>query len=216
MLLRRPAFRAEQVEPAVLPEKVRSFDPDRLRGEVNTTVHDHRARTREALVAYIEPLDPDRAVPLVQRFADRWAVVQHPRDGVVLEEDGRIDAVDLWKPDRVRPRASRIRRGDEKVSASIDERGEEVERSVVILDRRRKNATRDTGAVEVELGGTVEDMADLRPVHEVPAAENRNAGEVGEARRDEIIVVLDANYARVGVEPCQHRVVILAAWQCRI
>ena len=146
-------------------------------------------------------LDPDRAMALVAR---------RPRSGGPLlrtyalpssskKSDGSIP-LDVRQPDRVRPRAGRVRRGDEEIAAAIDAGVEDVERAVMMLDRRREDAARQAEPVEIELLRPVDHIADLRPVDEVAAAEDRDAREVREGRSDEIIIVAGARDARVGVE----------------
>ncbi|GAA3783105.1 hypothetical protein GCM10022403_017050 [Streptomyces coacervatus] len=44
------------------------------------------------------------------------------------------------------------------------------------------------------------DVADLPPVHEVTAVEDRDAGEVLEAGADQVVVLADPAHARVGME----------------
>ena len=48
----------------------------------------------------------------------------------------------------------------------------------MILDGRRKHAARQAEPVKVEHAGPVDDIADLLPVDEVLAVEDRDAGEV--------------------------------------
>jgi hypothetical protein len=58
-------------------------------------------------------------------------------------------------------------------------------------------------------------IADLRPVDEVAAVEDRHPWKPGEGRIDEIIIAADANDARVRVEPLQDRIRILARARLR-
>src|SRR5262249_46517467 len=123
VLVRRATLGAYQVVVAVLLEDVRRLDPDRLLREVHSAVHDDGARSGELLRGDVDLLDPDRAVAVVERRADGRSVVHDVRLAVVVEEEGWVDAVDLAQPHRVRPRSRRILRGDEEVSAAIDQRG---------------------------------------------------------------------------------------------
>ena len=137
----------------------------------------------------------------------RWrvAVVDDPHATVVGDTERGVDAVEL-QPDRIGPRAGGILRGDEEVAAAVDHRAEDVERAVVIVDRGRKEAARDAEVVELELRRPIDDMAELRPVHEIAAMENREAGKIGESGIDEIVVVASAALPRnaadawVGIE----------------
>ena len=68
-------------------------------------------------------------------------------------------------------------------------RRDHVERPGVLADDRRENSARDSGAVELELRRPVEHGAELRPVDEILAVKDRNAGKVRERRRHEVVVV---------------------------
>jgi len=81
------------------------------------------------------------------------------------------------------------------------------------LDGRREDAARHAQTVEVELGGTVDDVADLLPVHQVRALEHGNAREVGEAGVDQVELAVCRDDAGIGVEPRQHRIAVMAGWQ---
>src|SRR4051812_12117817 len=59
MLVRRPAFGANQIVLAVHLQHMRCLDPDRMLREVDAAVHDHRPRTDELLRREIELLNPD-------------------------------------------------------------------------------------------------------------------------------------------------------------
>ena len=67
--------------------------------------------------------------------------------------------------------------------------------------------------------GPVDRIADLRPVHQVAAVEDRDARKPGEGRIDEIIIVADAGDAGVGVEALEDWVANIrlaqAAEDCR-
>src|SRR5690606_14131403 len=99
------------------------------------------------------------------------------------------------QPDRIGPGAGRVFRSDVVIAAVIDSGVQDVERAVVKLDGRGEHAARNSEAVEIELRGPVDDIADLAPVHEVGAFEYRYAGEVGEGGTDEVIPVARARNA---------------------
>ena len=185
---------------------MRRLDPDRLLGEIYAAVHNHGARTDELLRFDVVLLHPDRAVSLIQRFAGRRPVVDHVRSAVIVEEERRVDAVEARKPDRIGPRSGRVFRRHDEVAAGVDERADHVVRPVVIANRRREQAARDAGAIELELRRTIEDVPQLRPVDEILALKDRQSGEVREARRDEVVVLADANHARIGVESGENRI----------
>src|SRR5205823_4976432 len=81
--------------------------------------------------------------------------------------------------------------------------------AVVVANRRRVDAFRNTTSVERELRRPIEHVTNLRPVHEIAAAKDWNSREVREARRDEIVVVARARDARIGVEAGENRIEVL-------
>src|SRR4051812_11044594 len=106
----RAAFGAHQVVPALDVIQVRAFDPDRLLRELHAAVHDHLARAGELAGLRVELLNPDGAVAVVERRAFRRTVVDDIGPAVVIEEERRIDAVDLLEPHRLGPGAAWIAR----------------------------------------------------------------------------------------------------------
>ena len=131
------------------------------------------------------------------------------RAAVVVEEERRVDAVDLGQPDRLRPRARRILRGDDEVAAAVDERVDHVERAGVVADRRREDAARDPQRRRAAAATAGRARGRSASSGRDPAAEDRHAREVREARVDEVVVVADANDARIGIEAREDRVGVL-------
>jgi hypothetical protein len=80
---------------------------------------------------------------------------------------------------------------------------DDVERSIVVADRGRRKAGGGADAVEVELRGVGEHVADRAPVNPIAAVVDRQAGEELERRVDQVKIVTDAADGRVGVEPGQ-------------
>src|SRR5581483_5028250 len=154
----------------------------------------------------IELLDPNRAVAGVKRaVVGRVAVVHEPCVAVGVEEQRRIDAVEA-EPDRIGPRAGGVRGGEEEVSPAVDHRAQQVERAVVKRERGREEPVRDARARVVDLPRPIDGVAELFPVHEIAARENRQAGEVREGGVDEEEIVADAAEARVRVEAGEDRI----------
>src|ERR671933_427958 len=81
--LRGAPLGGAQVVAALVFEEVRSLDPDRLRGDIDAAVDEHLTRAHRAERGEVELLDPDRAVPLVQRCSFRRVVVQDVGPAVV-------------------------------------------------------------------------------------------------------------------------------------
>ena len=109
-----------------------------------------------------------------------------PRAAVVVEEQGRVDAVDIGQPHRVRPRPRRIARRQQIIAAAADARVEQVEDAVVPAEVGRIDPLPHVGLVELELARAVDGIADLGPVDEVAAVEDRNSGEPAEGRVCEV------------------------------
>src|ERR1043166_8306630 len=137
---------------------------------------------------------------VVERRSNRRSVVDDVRLSVGVEEERRIDAVDFRKPNRIGPWARGIFRRDEEIAAAVDESRDHIVCARILTDHGCKDATRDAGTVDVQLRWSVEDVPDLRPVHEVLAAKDRNTGEIHEARVDDVVVVTDSRDAGGGVE----------------
>src|SRR5689334_2647481 len=119
---------------------------------------------------------------------------------VVVEEDRRIDPIDVAQPDRLRPRSRGVRRRDDEVAATTRARRDQVKRAVVVANRRRVNALGNAPPIQRELRRSVEYMTDLRPMDQVATLEDRNPREVREARGDEVVIVAGANDARIGIK----------------
>src|SRR5690606_26903693 len=121
-----------------------------------------------------------------------------------------VDAAGV-QPHGVGPRPGRGLRRHEEVAATVGvllvhKRAHDPERPAVVTDRRRVQPTGRGDAVEVELAGPVDDVADLLPGDEVTAVEDRQAGEVLEGRGHQVVVVPDPAHGRVRVAARQDRV----------
>ncbi len=127
---------------------------------------------------------------------------------VVVEEERRVDPAEVGQPDGLGPRAGRVLRGDEEVPAAVHVGRDHVERAGVVPERRSVDAARGAGLLQGQLALARQDVAQLSPVHQVAAREDRHAGEELEAARHEVEVVPHAHDARVGVEARDHRVAV--------
>ena len=76
-----------------------------------------------------------------------------------------------------------------------------------------EHPTRYAQAIEVELRRPLDHVADLLPVHQIPALEHRDAGVVGECRGDEVELVAGTGHGWIRMEPGQHRVAVMARRQ---
>ena len=112
----------------------------------------------------------------------------------------------LREPDRFRPLAERVIGPYKKIPAAADIRGDHVEPSPVVADRRRVDAIRCRGSPQRKLALPGEAMAREPPVHEVLAVMDRNTRKILEAAVDQKIVVPGPADARVRIKPRQNRV----------
>ena len=78
--------------------------------------------------------------------------------------------------------------------------------AVVVPQRGGVEPARGRDAVEVELPGPVDDVADLLPAHEIATVEDRQAGHVLEGRAGQVVVLADPADRRVGVAAGKQRV----------
>src|SRR5581483_11342961 len=117
------------------------------------------------------------------------------------------------KRDRVAPGPRRIAGYGNEIASGINCRAHHVEDPVVMTDGGREQAARDPETVEIKFPRTIDHVADLTPVNQIAAFENRDAGEVREGGVDEIVGVADACDTRVGMEARQHRVAVSARRQ---
>ena len=219
VLVAGAALGADEHVPAILLEYVRRLDPDGLRGQVDAAVHQQQAVAEHPALREVDLAQVDRAVAVVLRLAaGRRPVVHDVGAPVVVEEQRRVDAVDLAQPDRIGPGPRGIAGGHVEVAAALSAhaRGDHVEGPAVAADRRREDPLGHLAAVQVELRGPRQHVPDRAPAHQVAALEDRHAREVREARRHEVVVVADAADARIRMEAGQHRVAVRAGRQRRL
>jgi hypothetical protein len=131
---------------------VRAFAPDGSFRDVGAAVNEDGFFADWFHLFEVNFLEADGAVAVVFDLADRLVAVGDVALAVVIEEKGGIDAA--------------------------DEGAHHIENAVVIADGRGVRAGRDLAAPHGELRGTVDDIADLCPVDQVPGVPDGNAGEV--------------------------------------
>src|SRR3546814_4016061 len=88
-------------------------------------------------------------MPRIARRAFGRPVVDQPRAAVRIDEQRRVDPVEI-EPVRRGPRPGRVARGDIEIAAARDAGGEDVKAPVMILDRRRKDARSEEHTSELQ------------------------------------------------------------------
>ncbi len=209
MIDRRTALCGDDVIDPVLLEEVRPLDPDRLLRNIDAAIDNHPGVALHGERLGIELFQPDRLVALIQAGASGIPVVDHPHPAVVVKEQRGIDARHGGQPHGVGPRACRIGRGDDEILFAAHARVHDVEPAIMVADCGREHAARHCDPGKIELPRPVDRVADLAPVHQVPAVPHGDAGEPGEGRVDEIIVLPDPHDAGVWIIARDDRVAIV-------
>ena len=155
-----PALRDEQVPEVADPVQVRRFlglDTRRAAPEP--------ARLTERLPG--DGVDPHLIDPAVRA----------PATPLVVPGEIRVDAGDPGDPDRLRPGPGRVGGGEQQGAAVMEVRGDQPEPAVVVAQGRRVDATRRwCRRWQPQLARPLQRVADLRPVHQVPAVEAGTPG----------------------------------------
>ena len=153
--------------------------------------------------------------PLYWAWPDGIVAVGDVALAVVIEEEGGIDAADAAKLDRFRPGPLGVLGGDIEIADAAHESAHDIEGAVVIADGRGVRAAGNRAAAHGELRGTVNDVADLRPVDQVLGMPDGNAGKVVEGGVDQIVIVADAADGGIGIEPGDDGVKVLVRRRAR-
>src|SRR3546814_7111132 len=95
MALRGAALGRGQIIGAVDLVDMRPFGPHRLVLRADAAVYDDLARPDERTGLQVEALNPDRAMPLIARRAFGRPVVDQPRAAVRIDEQRRVDPVEI-------------------------------------------------------------------------------------------------------------------------
>ena len=187
---------------------MRAFDPHRLFLDVDAAVDDDFVRAHHLLGGGIVFLHPQGAMAVPFRRPVRDIVMNDIDLAVAIEQQRGIDAVEA-EPHRIGPRPGRILGGDEEIAAAGNASVDDGEGAVVITELRCVETARDFQLAEIDLARPVDGVAHLRPVHQILGMEHRQAGEVHEARIDQVIILADAHDARIGVIALPDRIQIL-------
>ncbi len=209
MLLAGAAFGRGEVVVAIAAEQMRAFDVFGIGRRREAGIHDHLTGADQRHAGQIQLLQPDGAVPVVAHLACGHVVVDQPGAAIVIEKQRGIDALGV-QPDRVRPRPGRIGGGDQEIAAIAVKTGVgDIEGAGVVADAGGKQAAGQFVVAVVDLGWTVDRVADLVPVHQVAALEDRQAGKVAETGIHQIKIVADAHRRRVRMKTGHDRIAVL-------
>mmetsp|Transcript_136042 Transcript_136042/g.339268 ORF Transcript_136042/g.339268 Transcript_136042/m.339268 type:complete len:203 (-) Transcript_136042:31-639(-) len=141
-----------------------------------------------------------------------------PDSAVVIKENVRVDTRGALNDVGLRPRATNVACGDDKVRArpilyarrAVHARGDDVKRSVPVPQRGRLDAVlrhhicQVDGSIHLLL--TVQTIADQCPIEEIPAVMDRKPWEVLEGRVGQVKVVAYAANGGVREAARQDRV----------
>ena len=185
----RPAFGDEQVPVLADPVQVRRF------GELGARRPGPQpARLTERLASRginADLLDPGIGAPAA---------------ALLIPGQVRVESGDRGYRDRVRPRAGGVGGGEQHGAAMRGVPGDQPEPAIVVPKRRRVDATGRRRPFQGQLARPVQRVANLVPVHQVPAVKDRHAREVLETGAREVVILADAAHARIGMEARDHRV----------
>ena len=128
----------------------------------------------------------------------------------VFPEERGVDARHAVDEDRVAPGTGRILRRHDEIALSaadgVDVGRDHIEFPVVVADRRGEDAAARAAPAQVDLGRTVQDIADLLPVDQITAVEDRHTREILEGAVDQVEIIPDTADARIGVIARNHGV----------
>ena len=128
---------------------------------------------------------------------------------VLVPEQGRIDAL-VVDPDRLRPGAKNVFRRHQEIAAMTDIGGDHVEFSVVIPQGRGINTAGNAAVLQRKLAVTGQNMADLLPVHQIPAVPQGNTGEIFKGTGHQVVIFPHPTDAGVGIETGDNGVFVSA------
>jgi hypothetical protein len=143
------------------------------------------------------------------RLALGRVVVEDPGLAVVVEEQRGSMPPTVGSHTGSDHGPGRILGRDQEIAAAIDAGVEDVERPRPAPGSTARTRRATGPALEVEHAGPVDRVADLGPVDEVGGMEDRDAGEIGEGRIDQVEVLAHARDAGIGIEAVEDRVAIL-------
>ena len=213
MALVGAALGGEEAVTAVLLEQVRPLYPHWMRRPVHTAVHKEYLLPFYTACPVIEFVHPYRPVPFPLGFAGTLTVIHDICPAVLVEEERRVNALDLRQKHRVGPNSGkRVRGGYIEIADSVDYGVHHIEKAVggIVAYGRGIYSPVHPDAVQIQLGRAVQHETVLGPVHHIPAVENRDSRIEGERGVHQIIVIPAAAYARVREEAGQYGVEVLS------
>ena len=209
----RASLGGYQAVAAVLTEQMRAFYPYRMGRPVHTAVHKEYLLPLYTACPVIEFVHPYRPVPFPLGFAGTLTVIHDICPAVLVEEERRVNALDLRQKHRVGPNSGkRVRGGYIEIADSVDYGVHHIEKAVggIVAYGRGIYSPVHPDAVQIQLGRAVQHETVLGPVHHIPAVENRDSRIEGERGVHQIIVIPAAAYARVREEAGQYGVEVLS------
>ena len=160
---------------------------------------------------------PDRGVRRVT-LGRRFGVVDDVHAPIVVEEERRIDALDMRQPDGIAPVTGRVTRGGNEISTAAYAGGDQVEGAGVMTNARRIDTTAIQADMLIERHHVraINHVAHLRPIHQVMAVEHRDARVVTERGIYQVIVATCTRNAGVRMETGEDRILESSCSWCRI
>src|SRR5690606_14136254 len=202
----RAALRGQQVIPAVDLVYVRSLDEAETRAEKNVL-----DRTDQRLLRGIVFLQQDAAEAVVLR-AMVPQHVEEPFAAVVVVKKRGIEARGV-EVDGLGPGTFDARCRNEEVAYGVDAADpathvgvDQVEQPIRITQRARPDAAGVRPAAQIELRVASERARHDAPMLEISRMRDLHARKPFERRGGDVVVVLDANNRRIGIESGQHGV----------
>ncbi|MNW63492.1 hypothetical protein D3C74_417070 [compost metagenome] len=135
-------------------------------------------RTNQPALAKIDLLQPNIHMLRIILSFRRNPVASIIHLTVIIEEQRGVNAWCIFQPYGVRPVSGRIGCCHIEivlVFVIINISGNHIKDSFMVAERRCPNAHGGDSVIQIELGRTVQDMAELAPVDQILAVEDRNA-----------------------------------------
>src|SRR5690606_34995565 len=166
------ALGTHQIIASVLFIEVGCLDPNGFLGEVDPTVHNDFIRIWNYPVPFqvIFP-DLDDPMPIIEFLARvRGIVVHHIGLSIIVNEKGGIYSIEVQFYG-IAPTLPRVFGLNDNVSKSTTNMGGDHIEGVVmgiVGDPRSVYTLADPDLLHLQLGASLQDMADLGPVHQIP------------------------------------------------
>ena len=146
----------------------------------------------------------DAVMAFVQTFlADKVSHI--PQGAVIIKEKTGVNAVGAFHYNGVAPRTGRVFGSDYIIVPlgfpTLGHKGvDDVKGSLMITDAGSPEPFRSFTVFIIQLCGPVDPMADLLPVYQIPAVEDRKAGIIDKGRGDHVIILPHSADGRVRVK----------------